>query len=135
MPFNETATDNPPSTAQLVGGIVDDVRKLVRQEVDLARQELKQQWERAKTAVGSLLIGVSLLIFASFLLSFMLVYILHDLAGVPTWGSFGIVGGVLAAVGGFLLALAKQRASSIQIPPPLTTETLKENVQWMKNQM
>jgi hypothetical protein len=128
--------DSPPSMTSLLAGIVEDIQNLVRQEISLARQEMRQEWEKTKTAIGSMAIGAGMLAFSSILLVFMLVYLLNWLTSdrIPLWGCFGIIGGVIAAVGVCLLLFGKQRASEIHVVPPRTAETLKENVQWIKNQ-
>jgi hypothetical protein len=46
----QTSDEVRQSPARLVGGIVDDVQRLVRQEVQLATQEMKQEWHKTKSA-------------------------------------------------------------------------------------
>jgi protein-S-isoprenylcysteine O-methyltransferase Ste14 len=133
MPEN-VHLEAPPSMASLVGGIVQDAQQLIRQEVTLARRELQQEMDKAKTAAVSFGAAVLVLAFGALLLCFMFVYLLVEMAGLPVWASFAIVGGVLAAVGGILLAVAKNKASEVSLVPRQTVETIKENVQWLKNQ-
>jgi uncharacterized membrane protein YqjE len=131
-PQTETQAGQPSLTS-LVSGIVADVQQLVRQEINLARTEVKQEWEKAKTAAGALMGGVVLLAVGGVLLCFMLVYLIHYF-GVPLWASFGIWGGVLVLCGAVLVGLGYSRASHVNLIPPQTAQTLKENVQWIKNQ-
>lgn len=133
MPEN-VHTDSSPSMSSLVGGIVQDAQQLIRQEVTLARQELQQELDKAKTAAVSFGAAVGVGALSAVLLSFMLVYLLSDTAGLPWWASFAIVGGVLAVVGGILMAVAKNQASEVHLMPRQTVETMRENVQWLKNQ-
>ncbi len=121
-----------PSLTSLVGGIVGDVQKLVRQELTLARTEMKQEWDKAKTAAGALMAGMVLLGVGGVLLCFMLVYLIHYF-GVPLWASFGIWGGVLVLGGAVLAGFGYSQASRVNVIPPQTAETLKENVQWIQN--
>jgi hypothetical protein len=73
---------------------------------------------------------------------FMLVYLIHWLAGgsaddhawIPLWGSFAIVGGLFILTGGVLFLIAKNKVNQINVVPRRTVETMKENVQWIKNQ-
>jgi uncharacterized membrane protein YqjE len=127
-----SSTDQPSLTS-LVSGIVHDVQQLVRQEIALARTEVKQEWEKAKTAAGALMAGMVLLAVGGVLLCFMLVYLINFF-GVPLWGCFGIVGGVLALFGLILAGVGYSQASRVNVIPPQTAQTLKENVQWIKNQ-
>jgi hypothetical protein len=63
----------------------------------------------------------------------MLVYLLHELGGLPLYASFGIVGFILAVVGGILFYGGRKEASKVNVVPPQTAETMRENVQWMQN--
>ena len=122
-----------PSLTSLLSGIVGDVQQLVRQEINLARTEMKQEWDKAKTAAGALMAGMVLLAVGGVLLCFMLVYLINYF-GVPLWGCFGIVGGVLLLAGVVLAGAGYAYAKSVHVVPPQTAQTLKENVQWIQNQ-
>jgi protein-S-isoprenylcysteine O-methyltransferase Ste14 len=130
-----STSDTSPSLTSLVGGIVDDLQRLIRQELQLAKTEVQQEWEKAKTAAASMAAGTALLGLAAVLICFMFVYLLAAyVTAIPLWGWFGIVGGLLAIAGGLLIATGRAKATEIHAVPPQTAETLKENVQWMKNQ-
>ena len=49
-----TAADSPASVTQLVGGIVADVQTLMRQELQLAKVEIRQEWDKTKTAASAM---------------------------------------------------------------------------------
>jgi len=129
-----SGTESPPSLTALVGGIVNDVQQLIRQELQLARTEVKQEWDKTKAAAVSLAVGAGMAAVAGLMLCHMVVYILREEAGLPVWGSYGIVGGVLAVFSGLLLAIGRAKATDVQVIPPKTAETMKENVQWIQNQ-
>jgi hypothetical protein len=120
-----------PSLTSLVGGIVGDVQQLVRQEINLARTEVKQEWEKAKMAAGSLMAGAIALAVGGVLLCFMIVYLIHSSGVIPLWGSFGIVGGLLVLCGSVLASLGYVQAGRVHVVPPQTAQTLRENVQWI----
>jgi len=129
------AADSPASVTELVGGIVSDVQTLMRQELQLAKTEIRQEWDKTKTAAGSMAAGAGLLSVAGLLLCFALVYLLNAAApGLPLWACFGIVGVALGLIGGILIAAGKSKANDIHVVPPQTAETMRENVQWLKNQ-
>jgi uncharacterized membrane protein YqjE len=128
-------TDTGPSLTSLVTGIVADMQKLVRQEIQLARTEVKQEWEKTKTAAGAMAAGVGLLSLGVVLLCFMLVYLLHQyVEALPLWACYAIVGGGLAVLGVLLLVIGRAKASQVHMIPQQTAETMKENVQWIQNQ-
>jgi pheromone shutdown protein TraB len=130
--------ESGPSISSLVGGIISDAQELIRQEVHLARRELQEEVRKAKTAAISLALGAGILFFGAMLLCFMLVHLLYwatnDLHETfPLWGWFGIVGGVLAALGAGLLYSALTKAGDIHLVPPQTAQTMRENVRWIRN--
>lgn len=133
MPDN-VHLESPPSMTALVGGIVSDAQQLIRQEMLLARREVQQELDKAKTAAVSFGAAVAVLTLGAILLCFMFVYVLHEAAGLPLWGSFAIVGAAFALLGGLLLAVARKQASDLSLVPRQTVETMRENVQWLKNQ-
>jgi protein-S-isoprenylcysteine O-methyltransferase Ste14 len=132
MPDN-VQTESPPSVASLVGGIIEDAQRLVRQELRLARRELQTEWDKTKIAALAILVGLAVCGLAGVFLGSMLVYVLHELAGVPLYGAYGIVGVLLGIVGGILFYGGSKKAGEVHLVPPQTAETLRENVQWMQN--
>jgi hypothetical protein len=123
-----------PGMASLLGGIVSDVQTLVRQEIALAKTEMMREWDKTKTAAGSLVAGAVTLAVGGLFLCLTVVAVLHEAAGLPWWGSFLIVGGVCTAAGAALYFAGRAKAAQINIIPPQTAETLRENVQWIRNQ-
>jgi Flp pilus assembly protein TadB len=122
-----------PSVTSLVGGIVQDIQQLVRQEIRLARTEMRQEWDKAKTAAGAMAVAAGLLGLGVLLLCLMFVYLINYF-GLALWGCYGIVAGVLILCGLVVAGLAYARAKTVHVIPPQTAQTLKENVQWMQNQ-
>lgn len=80
----------------------------------------------------SLGIGIGVAALGGLLLILMLVHLLHALAGLPLWACDGIVGGLLAISGAVLLLIGKNTIARIDVVPPQTMETMKENVRWIK---
>lgn len=137
MPDNlqvECPVDNQASVSALVGGIINDAQQLIRQEVALAKREMKDELAKAKTAAISAGFGVGLLAVGGLLLCHMLALLISTGLGWPVWVGYLIVGGVVAALGGALLFVARTQATQIDVVPRQTVETMKENVQWIKNQ-
>jgi len=130
---NNVQTESPPSVASLVGGIIEDAQRLVQQELRLARRELQTEWDKAKVAAMSILIGMAVCALGGVFLGSMLVYLLNEFAHLPLSASFGIVGSILAVIGGILFYGGYKKASEVSMVPPQTAETMRENVQWMQN--
>ena len=126
------AASNGPSAAGLVGGIVGDLQELVRKEIALARQETLEEIGKLKTAGIALAIAGAMLAVGGVLLVLFLAQGLADLTNWPNWAGYVIVGGVLGLVGFVLLSLAQKRFKQIHPIPEKTVETVKENVEWLK---
>jgi len=127
-------TESPQSMTSLLGGIVSDIQTLVRQEITLAKTEMLREWDKAKSAAGSMAAGVAVLAVGALLLCITVVCVLHEVAGLPWWASFLIVGGALAVLGAVLYYTGRNKAAQVNVIPPQTAETMRENVQWIRNQ-
>ena len=123
-----------PRLAALMGGIFSDAQALLKQEVALARSELSDELGETKRVVLSIGIGAAILAVGVLFLVLLVVDLLHEELQLKMWQSYGIVGGILTLAGVVLLLLARARVSAISFVPKQTVETLKENVQWIKNQ-
>ena len=127
-------TESPPSMASLLGGIVSDIQTLIRQEIALAKTEMMREWDKAKTAAGSMAAGAAVLALGGVLLGIAVVCVLHEVALLPWWVSFLLVGGVLAVLGAVMYYTGRNKAAQVHVVPPQTAETMRENVQWIRNQ-
>src|ERR1700730_16093375 len=126
-----------PSMASLVGGIAHDAQTLIKQEMALAKREVTDELHKARDAAISLGIGIGLTAVGSLLLSLMLVYLLQWASSerLTLWACYGIVGAALMVVGGGLLFFGKRRAGAVHLMPAHTMSTMKDNVEWIKNQL
>jgi len=123
--------------ASLVGGIVNDAQTLIKEEMALAKREVSDELHKARDAAIALGIGVGLTAVGGLLLSLMLVYLLQWASSerLNLWACYGIVGAALMVVGGGLLFLGKRRAGAVHLMPEQTMATMKDNVEWIKNQI
>ena len=123
-----------PSVAALLGGIANDVKDLLVQELALTTLEVHDTLRRAKSAAIALGLGIGVVAIGGMLLMLMLVQVLAAYTAIPLWGCYGIVGGALIVLGGVLLAMGKRQAEEIDVVPQRTLDTMKENVQWLTEQ-
>jgi len=130
------ATDLKPapdaSVTELVGGIINDAQELIKQQFELLKHEVKEDFQKSRDA--SLLMGVGGVVGLVGLihLTLMLVYLLQWAApSLPLWACFGICGGLVAIVGGGLLYAGIHKFSTFNPLPDETAQALKENVQWI----
>lgn len=130
-PAVDPATTPVASVAELLGGIVGDVQTLIRQQAQMLRAEIKEDFRRSQTA--ALYIGAGLLLAAvgTLFLVVGLVHLLHYLApSLPYFACWLIVGGVLVA-GGLAAAYAGKKIFEKYNPlPDKTFNALTENLTW-----
>lgn len=119
----------------LIGGILFDVKSLLRQEVQLFRDELKLQISTGGRAVSRFFIGAAMGIVGALFLLLMLVHGLHDWTVLPLWACYGLVGGLLSGIGIVLVVRAQSVVGSFPVTPRRTLYTMKENIQWIKEHM
>ena len=117
---------------QLVGDLSGQSSTLVRQEIDLAKTEMLEKGKEA-SAAAALFAGAALA--AALTLGSLTAFLIIVLALVlPTWAAALLVTLAWTAVASVLAFLGRSRAGEIGKPvPEKTVETIKEDVQWLKN--
>jgi len=112
---------------ELIGEIADDLSTLVRQEIALAKAELKQEAGKAGGAAGMFggagVAGLLVAVFASLTLMFAL-----DAVLPIGWAAF-LVTVLWAVVGAVLYARGRDSLRSVKAPTQ-TIESLKEDARW-----
>jgi hypothetical protein len=119
------------SIGELIGEVSDDLTRLFRQEIELAKSEMRTEAGKAGKAAGMLgAAGIGALM-TVILLSFALVFALGAVMPLG-WASL-IVGIAWAVVAAILYAGGRQRLRQVDPMPRRTVETLREDAQWLKN--
>jgi hypothetical protein len=136
----ETMAENPAgralgdvSTTDLIARITGDVRNLVRQEVELARVEWKNDWKAELGSVRNLGAGALLVLLG---LALLLVAGALALAAALEWSpAAGVLagGGVLLVAGIGLGAVGWARR--VKSPLDATRRTLREDWRWARNRI
>jgi Putative Actinobacterial Holin-X, holin superfamily III len=98
-----------PTLLSLVRGIVDDAKQLVLGQYELRKYQTLRQVAKAKLVAIWTGIGIAFAGIGTILVTLMVVHLLHEVLNLPLWGSYGIVGIVLIAIGGGFLYGAKSR--------------------------
>ena len=120
------------SLSEVFQDIVRNVQEIVRSEVRLAKTEILEEVAKAKSGTLMLGAGVIAALFATAFLLLMAVYALALV--VPNWAAAFIVGGLLAAVASVMVAAGMRQLNAVRPTPARTVETIKENVEWAKQQ-
>ena len=112
------------SVSQLVSEVTADLSKLMRQEVELAKAEVKEEAVKAARAGGMLgaagFAGYMVLLFASIAVWWGLAEVMA--AG---WAAL-VVTAIWAVIGAVLFAMGRQRMREVNPKPERTVETVSE---------
>lgn len=117
------------SVAGLAGAIVEDAQKLVRLEIELAKQETKELVVSNLIAAALLASAAFLIVLAVFVAAPVLVVVIlpwHWQAAAVWFGACVVLAVGLAVPGALLLKIG---------PPRRTLQTLKETRDWLSHQM
>lgn len=122
-------SDVPVGT--LVSEVANDLSTLMRQEIALAKAEMKKEATQAGKAGAALggagLAGWLAVIFVSLAVMFALG------AVMPLGWAALIVAVVWGIVGAVLFTSGKKKLSTVNPVPERTVETVKEDVRWVQN--
>ena len=123
------------SIGSLIRGILNDLRTLIREEIALARVEIREQAGRAKAAALSFGIAAAALAFGGIFLLVAIALGIANLLGWPAWTGFLIVALLLCIGGIFTLSFGRKQLSSVHAVPEQTVTTLKENSEWIAKRL
>ncbi len=131
------------SLGDLFSELATETSTLVRQEVALAQTELTQKATSVGKNVGFLVAGGAvgytalLVILAAVVIG--LTQLISNLSGWQTitsaWIAAAIVGLVVGIVAYVLVTSALAKLKNTELTPRQTVETLKEDAEWLKNQV
>ncbi|WP_433296719.1 phage holin family protein [Actinoplanes sp. CA-030573] len=130
-PSDRTDPVAETSIGEMIGDISNDLSQLFRQEVELAKVELKQEATKAGKAAGMLGGAGFAGYLAVVLLSFALVFGLANVMDAG-WAAL-IVAVIWAIIGAVLYAAGRKRLKTVDPVPRRTVDTIKEDAQWLKN--
>jgi xanthine/uracil permease len=120
------------SLGELFADLSRETTTLVRQEINLATTEMTHKATRVGKDVGFLAVGGAV-IYAGFLaiMAALIIVLAH---WIPWWLSAFIVGAVIAGVGYGLVQRGLAALKHEELAPRETLQTVKENVEWAKDQ-
>ena len=120
-------------TGPLLRSIVADLSTLVTKQIELAKQELGEMVGTRAKAIGvfgaAAVLGLFVIGFAGMAGAEALALVL------PRWAAMLIVGAVFALLAVIAVFVARSWLRSSASKPDLTTESLKEDVEWAKQQL
>ncbi|WP_432561670.1 phage holin family protein [Kineococcus sp. SYSU DK003] len=130
-PGGPTGAGEDRSLGDIVGSITTELSTLVRQEIALAKAEATQDAKTAGKGVGLLAGGG---VAGHLFLISLTALVVIALGGVIGYGWAALIVTVVWAVIAAVL-VQRGRTELKKVPPPMqqTQESVKEDVQWLKN--
>jgi len=129
---DDVQTMNGTSVTSLVSGIIDDAQRLMSQQLKLFRSEIQHDMARTREASFMLAIGLGIGFIGGIVLIFSLAHLLNwAFPTFPLWACYGVIGLVVAALGGGLAYTGKKQFDSFNPLPDESLRALQENVQWL----
>ena len=130
----DSQVGNQESFGSILRGVLTDLQTLIREEIALARLEIREQAGRARGAVISFGIAAASLAFGATFLLIALATAIADGLDWPIWAGFIVVAILLSVVGMVTLASGRRQLNQVQAVPE-TVSTLKENSEWIAKRL
>ncbi|HEY0460178.1 MAG TPA: phage holin family protein [Pyrinomonadaceae bacterium] len=121
------------SLGELFSELAGETGTLVRQEVALAQAEITKKATDVGKNVGYLVVGGAVAYAA--VLAILAAVIIGLSYFIPAWASALIVGVVVGIAAFVMISSALTALKKTNLAPRETVETLKEDAQWLKNQV
>jgi hypothetical protein len=128
--------------ADLLRQLRDDTATLVREEVELAKTEIREKVAETAKSTGFLVAGGLVASSALLVLLMSLGYLLSEIfmrqgmnAGMAAFLGFLIVAVISGVAGWMLISHALKQFGRKSITPDRTVQSLREDKQWAQNKM
>ena len=139
----QTVHKDDRSLGELFSELATETSTLVRQEVALAQAEITRKATAIGTQIGYLVIGGAIALLATLSLLAALIIglgqLISNLANINamtgTWISALLVGLIIGGISAYLVTSALKKLRETNFTPQQTVDTLKEDAQWLKNQV
>jgi len=131
--INETRRIDERPLGELFSDLANETSTLFRNEVALAKVELTDKATKVGKNVASLVIGGAVA-YAALLAICAAVILLLDMA-MPAWLAALVVGLIVGCVAWLLISKAVANLRRTELTPQQSVESLKEDAQWIKDQI
>jgi acyl-CoA reductase-like NAD-dependent aldehyde dehydrogenase len=118
------------SISDVLQDILRNVQEILRSEVRLAKAEIREEATQAASSALWVTVGVVVLLSAWMFLLWTAAYALAAI--MPMWSATVVIAIAIAGAGSALIAIGIRRFTQVKPMPERTIESLKENLEWMK---
>jgi len=129
MPLDSRMAENL-SVGELLRDLANDITRLIRNELALARSEATDKMQQTMTALVSI-VGGALLGLAALII--LLQAVVQGLSNhMPDWLASVITGGVVAIIGGIMVYGGQKALSAGNLAPDRTAANLRKDMNLVK---
>lgn len=121
------------SIGELFSDLTTEAGTLIRQEIALAQTEMVQKATKIGTNLGFVVIGGAVAFAALLAIIAAVIIVLGHF--ISLWLSALIVGVILAIIGAILISTALKSLKETDLKPKETIATVKEDAEWLKEQI
>jgi acyl-CoA reductase-like NAD-dependent aldehyde dehydrogenase len=118
------------SISDVLQDILRNVQEILRSEMRLAKAEIREEAKQAASSALWVTVGVVVLLSAWMFLLWTAACALAAI--MPMWSATVVIAIAIAGAGGALIAIGIRRFTQVKPMPERTIESLKENLEWMK---
>jgi xanthine/uracil permease len=122
------------SIGELFGELSQDVGLLVRQEAQLAKTEMQAKLSKVTTDLVALAAGGIVALVGGLALTAAVILLLIDPVGLKPWLAALVVGALMGIIGWVMLQRGVKDLKGTDPTPRRTVETIKDDIQWAKEQ-
>jgi hypothetical protein len=134
--MNSIREELESTVTPLLREIFDDARKLMHQEAELVRAEVREESLKMRNAVAFVALGIASSAVSILMLGFMLAYLIgSEWFKAPLWVGFGVVALVGAVVGVAFLYSGARRLRSIRESSEQAMRALRGGFGWLQGTM
>lgn len=128
-----TRAPDDRSLGELFAELSEKTSTLVKKEIELARHEMTRSVTVLARDSARIVIGALVAYLGAIVVLIGIAWLLVNL-GLPVWLAFLLVGGITLAGGALLAWRAFQSVRNVNVVPTRTVETIKQDVEWAKDQ-
>src|SRR5262245_4139712 len=131
--LNTSSPDSPPTLTELVSGIAEDAQRLIQQQYQMLRAEVKEDIRRTKSALTYMSAGIVASLIGVVFLVVALPLLLNWTFNLPDWAGWAIIGILMLLLGIVGLFAGRRIFEKYNPLPDKTLNALEENLSWIAN--
>ena len=129
-PPAQSSRSTDTSITELVSGILTDAQKLIRQQAEMLKAEVREDFQQSKRAAEFGALGIVCTTVGVLALTTALAYLLHEQFQFAMWASWGLIGGLFLLAGIVSGVFSYLLLERLNLLPTKTINSLNETMEW-----